>query len=140
MNRWSRAPVRVRFRERSHRRRWHSRAAAKLRDSERHKTEAIATVDASQKQVQEIVDSLFSFSELAFQEFETQRYLTQLLESNGFSGRDRRLRHAVLVVGDVGQRRARDRARLGHRRHSEGVADAGRRLSRAADRRRAGPR
>ena len=51
----------------------------------RLKTEAIATVDASQKQVQEIVDSLFSFSELAFQEFETQRYLTQLLESNGFT-------------------------------------------------------
>ncbi len=51
----------------------------------RLKTEAIATVDASEKQVQEIVDSLFSFSELAFQEFETQRYLTQLLESNGFT-------------------------------------------------------
>ena len=51
----------------------------------RLKTEAIATVDASQKQVQEIVDSLFSFSELAFQEFETQRYLTELLESNGFT-------------------------------------------------------
>ena len=51
----------------------------------RLKTEAIATVDASQKQMQEIVDSLFSFSELAFQEFETQRYLTQLLESNGFT-------------------------------------------------------
>ena len=49
------------------------------------KTEAIATVDASQKQIQEIVDSLFSFSELAFQELETQRYLTQLLESNGFT-------------------------------------------------------
>ena len=31
-----------------------------------------------------IVDSLFSFSELAFQEFETQRYLTGLLEEEGF--------------------------------------------------------
>ena len=51
----------------------------------RLKTEALATVDASQKQVQEIVDSLFSFSELAFQEFETQRYLTELLEANGFA-------------------------------------------------------
>src|SRR5687767_4997384 len=51
----------------------------------RLKAEAIATVDASQKQVQEIVDSLFSFSELAFQEFETQRYLSRLLESNGFT-------------------------------------------------------
>jgi aminobenzoyl-glutamate utilization protein B len=49
------------------------------------KAEAIATVDASQKLTQEIVDSLFSFSELAFQEFETQRYLTELLERNGFT-------------------------------------------------------
>jgi aminobenzoyl-glutamate utilization protein B len=50
----------------------------------RLKAEAIATVDSSQKLTQEIVDSLFSFSELAFQEFETQRYLTGLLEENGF--------------------------------------------------------
>jgi aminobenzoyl-glutamate utilization protein B len=49
------------------------------------KAEAIATVDASQKLTQEIVDSLFSFSELAFQEVETQRYLTELLERNGFA-------------------------------------------------------
>jgi len=49
------------------------------------KAEAIATVDASQKLTQEIVDSLFSFSELAFQEVETQRYLTELLERNGFT-------------------------------------------------------
>jgi aminobenzoyl-glutamate utilization protein B len=48
------------------------------------KREAEATVDASQKLTQEIVDSLFSFSELAFQEFETQRYLTELLKKNGF--------------------------------------------------------
>ena len=52
---------------------------------ERMKTDAMATVDASQKLTQEIVDSLFSFSELAFQEFETQRYLTELLKKNGFS-------------------------------------------------------
>ncbi len=54
--------------------------------------------------------------------------------------RDGRFRHAVVVVGDVGQRRARHRARLGHRRHSEGVAGPGRRLSRAARRRGAGAR
>jgi aminobenzoyl-glutamate utilization protein B len=52
---------------------------------ERLKTDAIATVDSSQKLTQEIVDSLFSFSELAFQEFETQRYLTDLLKKNGFT-------------------------------------------------------
>jgi len=49
------------------------------------KAEAAARVDASRKLTQEIVDSLFSFSELGFQEFETQRYLTELLESNGFT-------------------------------------------------------
>ena len=51
----------------------------------RAKADAIRAVDASQKMTQEIVDSLFSFSELAFQEFETQRYLTELLKKNGFS-------------------------------------------------------
>lgn len=48
------------------------------------KTEAVALVEGSRKLTQEIVDSLFSFSELGFQEFETQRYLTALLERNGF--------------------------------------------------------
>ncbi|HBJ90748.1 MAG TPA: amidohydrolase, partial [Gammaproteobacteria bacterium] len=49
------------------------------------KAEAVAGVDDRAKMVQEIVDSLFSFSELGFQEFETQRYLTAILEANGFS-------------------------------------------------------
>ena len=49
------------------------------------KAEAATRVDESQKLTQEIVDSLFSFSELGFQEFETQRYLTELLEANGFA-------------------------------------------------------
>jgi aminobenzoyl-glutamate utilization protein B len=48
------------------------------------KAEAVARVDANAKLTQEIVDSLFSFSELGFQEFETQRYLTALLERHGF--------------------------------------------------------
>jgi aminobenzoyl-glutamate utilization protein B len=48
------------------------------------KGEAIALVEDSAKLAQEIVDSLFSFSELGFQEFETQRYLTGILEDNGF--------------------------------------------------------
>ena len=48
------------------------------------KGEAVARVDELQKLTQEIVDSLFSFSELGFQEFETQRYLSGLLEANGF--------------------------------------------------------
>ena len=36
---------------------------------------------------QEMVDSVFSFSELAHQEFETSRYLTDVLERNGFAVR-----------------------------------------------------
>ena len=48
------------------------------------KTQAVAGVTARAKLAQEINDSLFSFSELGFQEVETQRYLTALLEKNGF--------------------------------------------------------
>lgn len=48
------------------------------------KAEAAAMIDDSTKLTQEIVDSLFSFSELGFQEFETQAYLTALLEEDGF--------------------------------------------------------
>ena len=48
------------------------------------KAEAVEHVDENRKLTQEIVDSLFSFGELGFQEFETQRYLTEILESNGF--------------------------------------------------------
>ncbi|MFT5501728.1 MAG: hypothetical protein ACI88G_001867, partial [Woeseiaceae bacterium] len=49
------------------------------------KAEAAESVGDKQKLTQEIVDSLFSFSELGFQEFETQRYLTGILEQNGFT-------------------------------------------------------
>ena len=49
------------------------------------KAEAAVKIDGMQKLTQEIVDSLFSFSELGFQEFETQRYLTEILEENGFT-------------------------------------------------------
>ncbi|MBT8145742.1 MAG: amidohydrolase [Gammaproteobacteria bacterium] len=49
-----------------------------------HKADAAAYIDGRTKMTQEIVDMLFSFSELGFQEFETQRYLTGILEQNGF--------------------------------------------------------
>jgi aminobenzoyl-glutamate utilization protein B len=52
---------------------------------ERLKTEALARVDGRAKMVQEIVDMLFSFGELGFQEVETSKYLTGLLEQNGFT-------------------------------------------------------
>jgi len=48
------------------------------------KAEAAEQIDDMSKFTQEIVDSIFSFAELGFQEFETQRYLTEILEQNGF--------------------------------------------------------
>ena len=48
------------------------------------KVEALRRVEGRAKQVQEIVDMLFSFSELGMQEFETQRYITDLLQREGF--------------------------------------------------------
>jgi len=48
------------------------------------KTEALTLVQGRAKQVQEIVDQLFSFGELGMQEFETQKYLTGILEENDF--------------------------------------------------------
>ena len=47
--------------------------------------EAVARVDDMRKLTQEIVDSVFSFAELGFQEFETEKYLTGILEQNGFT-------------------------------------------------------
>src|SRR5678816_1739836 len=49
------------------------------------KRAAIAEVEQRRALTQQIVDSLFSFSEIGYQEFETQRYLTALLERNGFT-------------------------------------------------------
>jgi aminobenzoyl-glutamate utilization protein B len=54
---------------------------------EAYKTEAAASVDSMAKMAQEMVDSVFSFGELGFQEFETSKYLTGILEKNGFTVR-----------------------------------------------------
>jgi len=48
------------------------------------KAEAEQMIHDRAKLAQEIVDHLFSFGELGMQEFETQRYLTGLLEEEGF--------------------------------------------------------
>jgi aminobenzoyl-glutamate utilization protein B len=41
-------------------------------------------IDAMKKRAQVMVDSVFSFGELGFQEFETSKYLTSILEAEGF--------------------------------------------------------
>lgn len=48
------------------------------------KQEAVSEVDKLQTLTQQMVDQIFSFSELGFQEFETSRYVTAILENNGF--------------------------------------------------------
>ena len=48
------------------------------------KAEAARRVDAKAKLVQEMVDQVYSFGELGMQEFETSKYLTGILEQNGF--------------------------------------------------------
>lgn len=49
------------------------------------KSQALTTVAGKEKQVQEMVDMVFSFGELGFQEYETSKYLTGILEKNGFT-------------------------------------------------------
>ncbi|MCC7174235.1 MAG: amidohydrolase [Bryobacterales bacterium] len=48
------------------------------------RTEALRLIEGMQKQAQVMVDTVFSFGELGFQEFETSRYLSGLLEKEGF--------------------------------------------------------
>jgi aminobenzoyl-glutamate utilization protein B len=48
------------------------------------KADLIGQIDAMKKQAQVMVDSVFSFGELGFQEFETSKYLTGILEKEGF--------------------------------------------------------
>jgi hypothetical protein len=48
------------------------------------KADLVGQIDAMKKQAQVMVDTVFSFGELGFQEVETSRYLTALLEKEGF--------------------------------------------------------
>jgi aminobenzoyl-glutamate utilization protein B len=48
------------------------------------KQNAVTEVDRLQTLTQQMVDQIFSYSELGFQEFETSRYVTGILEKNGF--------------------------------------------------------
>ncbi len=48
------------------------------------KADLVGQIDAMKKQAQVMVDSVFSFGELGFQEFETTKYLTGILEKEGF--------------------------------------------------------
>ena len=49
------------------------------------KADLAGQIDAMKKQAQVMTDSVFSFGELGFQEFETTKYLTGILEKEGFT-------------------------------------------------------
>src|SRR6202795_1726904 len=57
------------------------------------KQEAATEVDKLQTFTQQMVDEIFSFSELGFQEYETSRYVTGILEKNAF-----RVEHGIAGV------------------------------------------
>ena len=50
-----------------------------------YKKEAVADIDRMHEFTQRMVDQVFSFGELGFQELETSKYLTDILKKNGFS-------------------------------------------------------
>jgi aminobenzoyl-glutamate utilization protein B len=58
--------------------------ASQSRNLDRLLSEISAEVEANRKLTQVMVDKIFSFSELGFQEVETSRYLVEILRENGF--------------------------------------------------------
>jgi aminobenzoyl-glutamate utilization protein B len=58
---------------------------AQTDSSTEYKAQLVKDVEAMKKQNQVMIDTLFSFAELGFQEVETSKYLTDLLEKEGFT-------------------------------------------------------
>ena len=71
------------------------------------KAEAVKGVDELAKLAQEMVDSVFSFGELGFQEVETSKYLTGQLEKFGFKVQRGVVGHPDRLGGHVGHRASR---------------------------------
>ena len=86
-----------------------------------YKKQVVADVEAMAKQTQVMIDTVFSFGELGFQEFETSKYLTGVLEKEGFkvSGPRR-------STGELTARRARPV------KYTDGKSDAEAELQRIA--------
>src|SRR4051812_41451997 len=61
------------------------RAAIPAAKLDGFKREAIADVDSRAKFTQQMVDQIFSFGELGFQEVETSKFLVKILRDNGFT-------------------------------------------------------
>src|ERR1051326_942759 len=52
---------------------------------DKYKSDVAQEVDGMREDIQKMNDTVFSFGELGFQEFETSKYLTGILRKNGFS-------------------------------------------------------
>ena len=100
-------------------------AAAQSITSAEFKAQVRSDVASMKKQTQVMIDTVFSFGELGFQEVETSRYLTGLLEKEGFKIE----RGIGGMGGDLGFGQAGDRARLRHRLHPASLTKTRRRLS-----------
>ncbi len=62
-----------------------ARAAAQSDRLAGYKEQVTQAVETRRQFTQQMVDQIFSFAELGFQEFETSRYLVDLLRDNGFT-------------------------------------------------------
>ncbi len=69
---------------------------------DRAKRDVVAEVDGMRVMTQQMVDQVFSFGELGYQEFETSKYLTGILQKTGLYDPDQRGRHADGVDRDLG--------------------------------------
>jgi aminobenzoyl-glutamate utilization protein B len=49
------------------------------------KAEVASDIDGQRQFTQQMIDQIFSFGELGFQEFETSKYITDILRKNGFT-------------------------------------------------------
>src|SRR6266849_1901019 len=52
---------------------------------DQYKKDVAQEVDGMREDIQKMNDTVFSFGELGFQEFETSKYLTGILRKNGFT-------------------------------------------------------
>jgi aminobenzoyl-glutamate utilization protein B len=60
-------------------------SSAQQPDLNQLKREAVSEVDSMQALTQQMVDEIFSYAELGFQEHNTSRYVTGILEEHGFA-------------------------------------------------------
>ncbi len=95
------------------------------------KADLAGQIDGMKKQAQVMVDTVFSYGELGFQEFETSKYLTGILEKEGFKIERGVAGIPTAFLATWGSGQAGDLARLRYRRHSASLAKAGRGMARS---------